>query len=142
TMVAALSLSAIPSVAWARDEAMAEQLFSEGLAAMKAERWAAACEAFLGSNQADPSPGTEINLGVCNEKQKKFATALVYYEAAARRADAAGRPDRAKFARSEYERVLPLAHHVQITLKMPAEGATITRDGGEPVSASLVVSKP
>lgn len=129
---------AVPSVAFAGDTALAEQLFSEGLAAMKAERWQAACEAFAGSNQADPSPGTQINLGVCNEKQKKYATALTWFDAAARLAEDQGREDRAKLARSEHARVEPKVHKLVISSKSPVEGATITRNGEKLPAAALV----
>lgn len=131
-VAAALTFGVAPSVAWAQDKAaLAEQLFSEGLAAMKAERWAAACDAFAGSNAADPSAGTEINLGVCNEKQKKYATALAMYDAALRRStDAANpRPDKAKIAKAEYDRVLPMVHKVKVHLAKPVDGAVLTRNG-------------
>ena len=103
-IAAALTFGVAPSVAWAQNNAaLAEQLFSEGFAAMKAERWAAACDAFAASNQAEASAGTEINLGVCSEKQKKYATALAWYDAAYRRSTEAGkeRPDKAKIAKTE-----------------------------------------
>ncbi len=129
---------AVPSVAFAGDAALAEQLFSDGLAAMKAERWQAACEAFAGSNQADPSPGTQINLGVCNEKQKKYATALTWFDAAARLAEDQGREDRAKLARSEHARVEPKVHKLVITAKTPVDGATITRNGEKLPAAALL----
>lgn len=129
---------AVPSVAYAGDTALAEQLFSEGLAAMKAERWQAACEAFAGSNQADPSPGTQINLGVCNEKQKKYATALTWFDAAARLAEEQGREDRAKLARSEHARVEPKVHKLVISAKGAPEGATITRNGEKIPAAALL----
>ena len=140
---AALGLGVVgaPSVAWAQNAALAEQLFSEGLAAMKAERWAAACEAFAGSNQAEPSAGTQINLGVCNEKQKKYATALTWFDAAARLAMEPGkeRPDRAKLARSEYDRVAPMVHKLHITVAKPVEGAVISRNG-EKLPAAVVIA--
>lgn len=140
-VAAALSFTVVPSVAWAGDAALAEQLFSEGLAAMKAERWAAACEAFAGSNQADPSPGTQINLGVCNEKQKKYATALTWFDAAARLADEQNRPDRAKLARTEHDRVAPNVHKLAVVLKTPVEGATISRNGETKVPAAVYAGK-
>jgi tetratricopeptide (TPR) repeat protein len=141
-VAAALSFGVAPSVAWAQgNAALAEQLFSEGLAAMKAERWAAACEAFAGSNQADPSAGTEINLGVCSEKQKKYATALAWFDAAYRRSTEAGkeRPDKAKVAKAEYDRVLPMVHKLKVTLAKPVEGAVIARNG-EKLPAAIVVN--
>jgi tetratricopeptide (TPR) repeat protein len=131
-VAAALSLGIAPSVAWAQNNpVLAEQLFSEGLAAMKAERWQAACEAFAGSNQAEPSAGTEINLGLCHEKQKKWATALAYYDAAYRRSTEAGkeRPDKAKIAKAEYDRVLPWVHKLKVTFAKPVEGSVLSRNG-------------
>lgn len=141
-VAAALSFGVAPSVAWAQgNQVLAEQLFSEGLAAMKAERWAAACEAFAGSNQADPSAGTEINLGLCSEKQKKWATALAYYDAAYRRSTEAGRerPDKAKTAKAEYDRILPLVHKLKVTIAKPVEGAVISRNG-EKLPVAVVVN--
>lgn len=142
-VAAALTFGVAPSVAWAQDKtALAEQLFSDGLAAMKAERWAAACDAFTGSWQADPSAGTEINLGVCNEKQKKYATALAWYDAAYRRSMDANPPrtDKAKIAKTEYDRVLPMVHRLKVTLASPVDGAMIARNGGEKLAASSFVS--
>jgi hypothetical protein len=141
-VAAALSLTVAPSVAWAQNNpVLAEQLFSEGLAAMKAERWAAACDAFSGSNQAEPSAGTEINLGLCSEKQKKYATAVAYYDAAYRRATEVGkeRPDKAKIAKTEYDRVLPMVHKLKVNLAKPVEGAVIARNG-EKLPAAVVVN--
>lgn len=138
----ALGFGAAPSVAFAQSNAaLAEQLFSEGLAASKAERWSAACEAFAGSNQAEPSAGTEINLGICSEKQKKYATALAWYDAAYRRSTEAGkeRPDKAKDAKAGYDRVLPLVHKLKVTTAKPIEGATISRNG-ERLPAAVVVN--
>jgi hypothetical protein len=138
-VAAALSFGVAPSVAWAQDKgAIAEQLFSEGLAAMKAERWAAACDAFFGSDQADPSPGTEINLGLCNEKQKKYATALVYYDKAFRLANERERADKAKIAKAEYDRLLPMVHKLKVTVASPVEGAIISRNGDKLPAASVV----
>lgn len=138
-LAAALTLS-VPTAAHAGDAALAEQLFSEGLAAMKAERWPAACEAFAASNNADPSPGTQINLGVCNEKQKKYATALTWFDAAERLAKDQGREDRAQLARNEYARVAPKVHKVVITVASPVEGATIARNG-QSVPAVVLMDK-
>lgn len=140
-VAAALSFSVAPSLAWAQSNpVLAEQLFSEGLAAMKAERWAAACEAFAGSNAAEASAGTEINLGVCSEKQKKYATALAYYDTAYRRATEVGkeRPDKAKIAKAEYDRLLPMVHKLKITVAKPVEGAIISRNGEKLPAAAFL----
>jgi tetratricopeptide (TPR) repeat protein len=139
-MLAVALTTGIPNVAFAGDAAQAEQLFSEGLAAMKAERWQAACDAFAGSNDADPSPGTQINLGVCNEKQKKYASALTWFDAAARLAEEQGREDRAKLARSEHARVAPKVHKLVVKVAAPVPGATISRNGDK-IPASLLIDR-
>lgn len=59
---------------------VAEALFEEGRAAMKAQDWATACEKFAESNRIDPQPGTELNLATCSEKLGKLATAWSLYE--------------------------------------------------------------
>jgi hypothetical protein len=129
-----------PSVAHAGDTVLAERTFSDGLAAMKAEKWEAACVAFAESNEADPSPGTQINLGVCNEKQKKYATALTWFDAAARLAEEQGRQDRVKFARSEHARVAAKVHKVAVTTAQDVADGTISVNGTKS-SAKLFVGR-
>ena len=46
----------------------AGRLFSEGRAAMKADDYAMAAEKLAASHKLDPSPGTLLNLAICEEK--------------------------------------------------------------------------
>jgi hypothetical protein len=112
-----------------KDTSTAEHLFSEGLAALKREDWKAACEAFGGSNEADASPGTQINLGVCNEKQGKLATAWGWYRTAAGLADQRGQRERAEGARNDAARIEKNLRKLVITLKEPLPGIAVQRDG-------------
>lgn len=128
---------ATPTVARAGDTSTAEQLFQEGLAAMQREQFKAACDAFEGSNEADPSPGTEINLALCNEKQGKVATAWGWYRTAAGLADQRGQKERATKARGEAARLEPTLPKLIVVVKTPVEGLTVTRDGTAMPSASV-----
>lgn len=117
--------------------ATAEHLFNEGLAAMKRNDYVAACDAFAGSNEAEESPGTQINLAVCHEKQGKLASAWSWYLKAAPLANRKGQKERAELARNEAARLEPLLHKLVIVVKTPVEGMTVTRDGVKVPSAVL-----
>jgi hypothetical protein len=136
-----VSISA-SSLALAGDTSTAEHLFLQGLEAMKKNQFKEACDAFAGSNEADPSPGTEINLALCNEKQAKLASAWGWYRTAAGLAEQRGQKDRADLARREAAKLEPKLHKLVITVKVPAEGLTVTRDGAPVPSAVLGTDVP
>jgi hypothetical protein len=123
-----------PSLAHA-DEAVAEQLVQEGVAAMKRSDFAVACEAFAGSNKADPSPGTQINLALCYEKQKKWASAWTWYRSAAGLAQQKGQTARVTTADESAARVKPLIHYVVVAVREPLTDLVVKRDGAEVVIA-------
>jgi hypothetical protein len=113
------------------DEAGAEALFQEGLAAMKRNDYPVACEAFAGSNKADPSPGTQINLALCYEKQKKWASAWTWYRSAVGIAQQRGQAAREKSAEESATRVKPLIHYVVVSITEPLTNPIVKRDGAE-----------
>ena len=120
-----------PSTAYAGDEAAAEALFQEGLAAMKRNDYAVACEAFAQSNKADPSPGTQINLAVCFEKQKKWASAWTWYRSAVGLAQQRGQTQREKSAEEAAARLKPQLHYIIVSVKEPLTDLVVKRDGAE-----------
>jgi tetratricopeptide (TPR) repeat protein len=126
-----MSLVAAPSLAWAGDESAAETFFQEGLAAMKRNDYPVACEAFAQSNKADPSPGTQINLAVCFEKQKKWASAWTWYRSAVGLAQQRGQAEREKLAEESAARLKPQLHHIVISVKEPLTDLVVKRDGAE-----------
>jgi len=130
-------LTAAPSLALAGDPSLAEKLFEDGMTALKKEDFKAACDAFAGSDEADPSPGTEINLALCNEKLGKTATAWGWYRTAAGLAEQRGQRDRAERARSDAARLEPLLPKIRIVTKDPAATLSITRDGNPVPSATI-----
>lgn len=120
-----------PGVAFAGDEAAAETFFQEGLAAMKRNDYPVACEAFAQSNKADPSPGTQINLAVCFEKQKKWASAWTWYRSAVGLAQQRGQAEREKLAEEAAARLKPQLHYIVVSVKEPLTDLVVKRDGVE-----------
>ena len=134
TLTLALSSS---SAAFADNASTAEQLFQEGLEAMKKNDFNTACEAFAGSNRADPSPGTQINLAICFEKQKRWASAWAWYRSAASLAEQRGQAERVALANKEAERVKPQIHYVIISVKPPPPEGLVVKKDGEEVTTTL-----
>ncbi len=120
-----------PSVAFAGDESAAETFFQEGLAAMKRNDYPVACEAFAQSNKADPSPGTQINLAVCFEKQRKWASAWTWYRSAVGLAQQRGQSEREKLAEDAATRLKPQLHYIVVSVKEPLTDLAVKRDGIE-----------
>lgn len=128
--------------AFAGDTSTAEFLFQQGLDAMKRNQFKEACDAFAGSNEADPSPGTEMNLALCSEKQSKLATAWGWYRTAAGLAEQRGQKDRADLARAEAAKIDPKLHKLVISVKFPADGMTVSRNGAPVPNAVLGTDVP
>lgn len=121
----------------AGDTLTAESLFKKGLEAMKHNQYKEACGAFEGSDEADPSPGTEINLALCNEKQGKIASAWGWYRTAAGLADQRNQKDRADLARNEATKLEPKLHKLTISVKGSTDGLVVTRNGAAVPNAIL-----
>lgn len=130
------------SLAAAGDTATAEALFKKGLDSMKHNQFKEACDAFQGSDEADPSPGTEINLALCNEKQGKIASAWGWYRTAAGLADQRNQKDRAELARAEAGKLEPKMHKLTISVKGSPDGLVVTRNGATVPNALLGSEAP
>src|SRR5262245_24720347 len=76
-LAAVLLLAARP--ARAQNESLAEALFRDARAAMKAARYEEACPKFAESYRLDPSTGTLLNLALCEEELGHVATAWTKY---------------------------------------------------------------
>lgn len=120
-----------PGASFAGDASLAETLFQEGLAAMKRDDFPVACEAFAQSNKADPSPGTQINLALCFEKQKKWASAWTWYRSAVGLAQQRGQPEREKLAEDAAARLKAQLHYVVVSIDEPLTDLVVKRDGVE-----------
>lgn len=131
--VVALGLAA---PAFAQDKAVAESLFNAGKTAMDAGDYKTACKNFAESQRQDPSQGTLLNLGRCNELQGKLASAWSYYKEAARMAQLKGDADRAEAGRKLAAELEPKLSKLTVSIAAPTPGlvvARIRKDDGERV---------
>lgn len=123
-------LTAYPLPAAAQDAAMAQALFEEGRALMQQQKYDLACAKFAESQRLGPASGTLLNLGECNAKQGKTASAWAAFKEAIAAAQSAGQKDREAFAKeraAELEGTL-----MKLTVKVVAETTpqlVVKRDG-------------
>jgi hypothetical protein len=131
--VAGVSLMLLSSGAFAQTKReQADALFKEGRAAAQAADFATACSKFTASQKLDPSTGTLLNLGDCEEHQGHLTVARNYYQDALRQLGATDpRNGPAKERLASLESRIP-----RIVVRASASpGATVTLDG-VPVSAA------
>jgi hypothetical protein len=109
----------------------AEQLFIDGRALLESGEFEAACEKFEASVKLDPAaPGTLLNLGLCNERLGKTATALSWFRRAQFRAAETGMTDYEDVAKNNTFSLAVRVPTLTITFaKPPPEGWTLAVDG-------------
>ena len=120
----------------ADDPVLAEALFREGRAAIDAGDLATACSKFEQSYRLDPAPGTLLNLGDCEERRGRLATA---WERFNRMHDTlAPNDDRRALARSRADAVASRLPKVKVVLaKDTPNDARVVRDGAPLDPAAL-----
>src|SRR5688572_15057999 len=118
-----------PAFAQKPDTAAAEAMFEEGRKLNAAGNTAAACEKFAESQRMAPSAGAALNLGVCNEKLNKLASAWAAYMEASALSMQAGQSDREKFARDKANALAPRISKVVIKVNDPPPDLVVKRDG-------------
>ncbi|HVW26077.1 MAG TPA: hypothetical protein VHC69_11960 [Polyangiaceae bacterium] len=139
-MLVALLFMAAPVRAADGDPAAAEELFSEGRAAMDRGDFAAACARFQESQRLDPAAGTLMNWAECLNRQGKPASARLKW----REALDTLAPDDDRRAAAQ-QRVLALDAVVpRLEIRLDASvppGARVARDGApvDPVTLGLPV---
>ncbi|MCA9645218.1 MAG: tetratricopeptide repeat protein [Myxococcales bacterium] len=92
----------------------AAQLFDSARDLMRQGDFATACKLLKESQALEPSDGTRLNLGVCNERQGKLATALEHYQAVLLSAENQGHAERARFARERLEALRPKVSYIEV----------------------------
>ena len=127
---------ALTAVAHANTEA--DKLFNDGKALLKAGKTDEACDAFRRSFDLAPRVGTALNLGNCEEKRGRFATAHAAFTEA--HAIAQKKKDRDALDAAT-ARLAVLASKVpQLTVRAPVirpAGFAVKRDGKAIASADL-----
>jgi hypothetical protein len=140
----AISLAfGVTTPARADNASLAEALFRDARAAVRAGDYAAACPKFAESQRLDPSPGTLLNLGLCEEHEVRIASAWAHFRAAAEQLPS-GDP-RVRFATEHANALEPRVPHLRLALPPDASTAktvSILLDGVALESASLGVPLP
>lgn len=118
----------------------ARQLFQDGRTLMAKGKLPEACDAFRRSAELDPKSGTWLNLGDCEEKRGRVATAwdaFLEARAAANRAkDDPRRVAEAEKRAKKLEAKLPYLA-IELAAGAKAQGVTILRGGAEVPAAEL-----
>ncbi len=138
-----LLLVTFAAPALAGDRALAEALFLDGKRLLDEKKFAEACTKFEASQRQDPSPGTLLNLGRCNEEQGKTATAWARYTEAATLAQNMSRPEQETAARERVAALEPKLSRLEI--KPPAtaiDGLSVKRGGATMGADSLGIAAP
>jgi hypothetical protein len=139
TATACVIAVSICGVAAADESEVAEQLFREGHALLKEQRYTDACSKFAESELHDKASGTLLALAYCQELAKTFASAQASYAAAADLAKAENQGER---QRAATDRAEALARRVStLTVEVPEAlqtlpGLRITNNGIELARAS------
>ena len=111
------------------DPAAAESLFEEGRKLLDAGKVPEACAKLEASNRMDPAVGTLLNLGDCNERRGRFASAWGNYRAAQSLALTRNDANRAEFAKKKGDAIQPKLSTLTVTVLQPEPGLKVSRDG-------------
>lgn len=120
-----------------RAELMAETSFAEGVKLMRADHCVEAIAKFQESQRLAPASGTALNLAYCQARLGRVASAWLMYRQAVALAEAQNKPEHARIARTEGEKLEPEVP--QLTLVVPrSEGSppSIVLDD-EPLSPDM-----
>jgi hypothetical protein len=139
TLAAAVALAALLSPATlhadasGQDEAIAEQLFEEGLAFEKKAEWKAACDKYEASQRISPANGTLLKLGICHSQVGLTATGYGELIIARTRAKKDGRQDRVAIADEWLAKLEPHLSRLLLTFAPGGDlpGITLRIDGKE-----------
>ncbi|MBA3456761.1 MAG: tetratricopeptide repeat protein [Deltaproteobacteria bacterium] len=120
SVVLALLVCAVTRSAAAQNKAEAERLFDEGLALIEAGKPVEACAKFEESLAKDPRQvGVLMNLGRCNQRAGKIATALRLYREAFDRASEANLKTTRDRAQDEIASLVPKVPIVTLSRATP-----------------------
>jgi hypothetical protein len=115
----------------------ADAAFAQGRALLEGGRYREACDRFELSQQLDPSPGTQLNLGSCRELEGDLVQALATFEQALDGArEARDRRRGQLWGDAARERIASLTPRVpRVSLRGVPEGARVSIDE-RPVAAT------
>lgn len=117
-------LASSPALA---QSAAADVLFEEGRKALAAGDLDTACAKFRASDQLEPAAGTRANLGTCEEKRGKLASAWEAYKSALRKMGDGDK--RAAAVRTKMETLEPRLPKLLVTLDPSVKTDAVVREG-------------
>lgn len=126
------------------DPATAQALFDRGRELMRAKSYAEACPKLEESMRQDPSPGTQLLLGLCRAAEGKTATAwseLKKAEALATTAKRTKDADRAKSEVAKLQKALSWLT-IEVSVSAASTGLVVQRDGVDVPAAAWGVAVP
>lgn len=124
-------VGAVPAeAAPVQERAAAQALFEAGRKALQAGKFDDACSKFEESDRLDPAAGTRLNLGNCEEKRGRIASAWERYLGASELLEDGDR--RKEFAKQKVAQLKPRVPflHIELSSDAPA-GTRIWRDERE-----------
>lgn len=119
-----------------QSQVLAESLFDQSVALMKAGDYAAACPKLAESQRLDPAPGTLLYLGDCYERTGRVATAWATFREAAAVAQAAKQVARAELARTRATGLEPKLPKLRLGATSDPKVTRIALDG-TPIGPAL-----
>jgi hypothetical protein len=134
----------------AQDVAMAQELYSRGVADFRAGRYDSACRMLNDSYRIDPLPGVLFTLATCEARAGRIATAAARYDDFLQRVatlppdQRAMQEERRQAALSERAALAPELSYLTISVptQVLAKGATVQRDGTILGLASVGIELP
>jgi hypothetical protein len=126
----------------ARDPIGAEELFRQGLAALRADDWDTACAKFRKSMDLDPAVSTQSKLVKCSEHNGKLVTAWYEFENALKLNRDAPVSERRRAEldvaiRAALAELRPLVPKMSVKVQPNPPGLEVTRDGLPVVNSVL-----
>jgi hypothetical protein len=125
--VTALGVLALSPAALAQTAA-AEALFEQGRTALAAGDLDTACARFRASDQMDPGAGARANLGTCEERRGRLASAWEAYRSALKKIPATD--PRAAKLQEKIDALTPRLPHLEIVLGPDAPADTAASESG------------
>ena len=142
-LVVCVGLAAWAPVAHAQDNtAAARALFDEGRALMEDNKVAEACAKFEASQKQAAKASTALNLGVCYDKLKRYATAWSTFGTAATLAAREGHEEREAFAREQQKAMDAKVARLTIRSADETPELEILLDGKPVIAAMLGTALP
>lgn len=118
-------------------ESEAARLFREGRELLVAGRFGEACAKLEQSQRLEPRVGTQLNLGVCQERLGKIATAWSAFRGAQSSARGEGDVARERFARSRVDALAPRVPQLRVRAPASTVGDALTLSlDGQPLPPS------